>query len=252
MRFVFTAILVVAPASGKAITSEPSLLASGDYEEVALQSNAHSSEATRRSHGRATGYKPIPDALRANLIETLRSMDKLGTYVAVPPVSLQSPTLSESPALPEPPATLDYRTEKSTPIKNQDVCGSCWAFAVTEVMESAFAMKFNELNVLSPQLLVSCATEDYYQWNRSGTIGDSPGEFSSIEGCTGGHPLQALIYLTGVRHMWEDASETWRNLSVSPRPMVPELLYPYVEASWPNGTGCSELGCTSTCNRVRV
>lgn len=55
-------------------------------------------------------------------------------------------------------STDDNRLHKSasTPPYNQASCGSCWAFAATEVLESAVAINNGSLTKLSPQQLVSC------------------------------------------------------------------------------------------------
>ena len=58
------------------------------------------------------------------------------------------------------PDTVDWRKHDppvTTPVKNQGGCGSCWAFAATSVLESHVAIATDELFVLSPQELVSCA-----------------------------------------------------------------------------------------------
>lgn len=75
-----------------------------------------------------------------------------------------------------PPKNLDWRDKKIvTPVKDQGQCGSCWAFAATEVLESAYALKHNELPILAPQELVDCDKTSF--------------------GCSGGYPEQALIYI---------------------------------------------------------
>jgi len=56
------------------------------------------------------------------------------------------------------PASVDWRTVPNvvTATKDQGGCGSCWAFATTEVVESHVAIATNTLFNLSPQMLVSC------------------------------------------------------------------------------------------------
>jgi len=63
------------------------------------------------------------------------------------------------------PKSLDWREKKTpsggqivTPVKNQQSCGSCWAFSATETFESMYAIATGEAApVLSPQQIVSCA-----------------------------------------------------------------------------------------------
>jgi len=43
-----------------------------------------------------------------------------------------------------------------SPVKDQGQCGSCWAFATAECLESYWAMKTNELSVLSEQQILDC------------------------------------------------------------------------------------------------
>lgn len=62
------------------------------------------------------------------------------------------------------PQTFDWRTEKLGkcvhPIRNQEQCGSCWAFAGSEALSDRFCIQSNGAVdvVLSPQYLVSCDT----------------------------------------------------------------------------------------------
>jgi len=66
-----------------------------------------------------------------------------------------------------------------TPVKNQEQCGSCWAFSVTENIESMYCMKNNmdctNLPPLSVQEIVDCDTTD--------------------SGCEGGDPPTAYQFI---------------------------------------------------------
>jgi cathepsin L len=55
------------------------------------------------------------------------------------------------------PTNVDWR-EKGvvSPPKDQAMCGSCWAFAATETIESHVAIASGKLEVLSPQQIASC------------------------------------------------------------------------------------------------
>ncbi|KAL0490332.1 cathepsin B [Acrasis kona] len=46
-------------------------------------------------------------------------------------------------------------------IRDQARCGSCWAFAASEVLSDRFCIAGQDAGVLSPQYLVSCDTSDY-------------------------------------------------------------------------------------------
>ena len=64
------------------------------------------------------------------------------------------------------PASWDWRTQGIlTPIRDQDGCGSCWAFATVGAMEAAVLKTGGPSTDLSEQFLVSCNTEG---WNCDG------------------------------------------------------------------------------------
>jgi cysteine peptidase B len=61
---------------------------------------------------------------------------------------------------------------KTTPVKDQGQCGSCWAFSTTETVESALLMAGVKVVPLSPQEVVDCDSND--------------------DGCGGGYPQEAI------------------------------------------------------------
>mmetsp|Transcript_8069 Transcript_8069/g.24938 ORF Transcript_8069/g.24938 Transcript_8069/m.24938 type:complete len:387 (-) Transcript_8069:33-1193(-) len=62
-----------------------------------------------------------------------------------------------------------------TAVKDQGQCGSCWAFASTESIESYVALATNETPpVLAPQQLVSCAANPYECGGQGGCEGSIP------------------------------------------------------------------------------
>jgi C1A family cysteine protease len=64
---------------------------------------------------------------------------------------------------------------KTTPIKNQQQCGSCWAFSATEEIESAILIAGGSAQEGAPQEIVDCDTND--------------------SGCNGGDPAEAMQWI---------------------------------------------------------
>lgn len=64
---------------------------------------------------------------------------------------------------------------KTTPVKDQGTCGSCFSLSATETVETAYAIKTNKLIVLSPQQVVDCSKLN--------------------SGCNGGMPSRVYSYL---------------------------------------------------------
>jgi len=74
------------------------------------------------------------------------------------------------------PESMDWRTRGvTTKVKNQGGCGSCWAFASTEVIESHFAIanKATPLT-LAPQTFVDCAANPTHCGGTGGCEGSIP------------------------------------------------------------------------------
>jgi hypothetical protein len=89
------------------------------------------------------------------------------------------------------PAALDWRDAGVvTPVKNQGYCGSCWAFAATQAIESRWAMAYGKerLPELAVQQIVSCAD----------VLGAAPWSWWAPvngSGCFGGFETAAYDYV---------------------------------------------------------
>jgi len=92
------------------------------------------------------------------------------------------------------PQTFDWRNVNGmsavTPVKNQEQCGSCWAFSVTENIESEYClskqMDCSTLAPLAPQQIVDCDTSD--------------------DGCNGGDPPTAYQYVMSAGGMEDESN----------------------------------------------
>jgi len=70
------------------------------------------------------------------------------------------------------PASVDWRTKGVvSPVKDQGGCGSCWAFAATEAIETAVAQATGKILALSTQNVVSCAMNPHHCGGTGGCSG---------------------------------------------------------------------------------
>ncbi|XP_074947103.1 cathepsin O isoform X1 [Phalacrocorax aristotelis] len=74
------------------------------------------------------------------------------------------------------PKKFDWRDKKViAEVRNQQTCGGCWAFSIVGGIESAYAIKGNNLEELSVQQVIDCSYNNY--------------------GCSGGSTVSALSWL---------------------------------------------------------
>ena len=90
------------------------------------------------------------------------------------------------------PDHVDWRDQGVvTPVKNQGNCGSCWAFASVETLESHWAIKTGILQELSEQFVLDCTP--------------NPDQCGGTGGCNGGTASLAydrLIEIGGIPSEW--------------------------------------------------
>jgi len=99
------------------------------------------------------------------------------------------------PSQQEVPDSFDWIAQgKVTAVKNQGQCGSCWAFAATETIESVWlianGITSDNFSPLAPQQIVDCSTHD--------------------GGCNGGDPVSAFKYIKSAGGQDNDVNYPYR------------------------------------------
>jgi KDEL-tailed cysteine endopeptidase len=82
-------------------------------------------------------------------------------------------TLSATKLSETSPASVDWRTSATLPVKDQGQCGSCWAFSAVAAVEGMVAVNGGGLHSLSEQQLVDCAGGQYGNQGCNGGLMDS-------------------------------------------------------------------------------
>lgn len=154
----------------------PELLARrARFEESLAKVSAHNQEYQA---GRRTWYMSMNHLadLHPEEVSQLRSAKGSPGY---------RPLLGASWGVAANPDSVDWRQKGAvTEVKNQGMCGSCWAFAATEAVESHYFIRSGKLVKLAPQTYVDCVK--------------NPNECGGTGGCSGATP--ELAFNTTVEH----------------------------------------------------
>jgi len=123
----------------------------------------------------------------------------------------------EHPAVSSPCSSTvcDWRDVNAiTSVRNQGGCGSCWAFSVTEELETAWYLAGNDIPSLSEQQLVSCDKVD--------------------QGCNGGTPPTAYLSIQVMHGL--DSSAAYPYTSGSGNNSACKFNASYIAATMANWT----------------
>lgn len=97
-------------------------------------------------------------------------------------------SVTAKPDISDVPKNVDWRDKGViTPVKNQGMCGSCWAFAATEAIESYHTLKTGKQETLAPQQMVECT--------------DNPRRCGGAGGCQGATEqlgIESVVKMGGI------------------------------------------------------
>jgi len=137
---------------------------------VFLANLARAEQLTKESGTATFGVTKFSDMTPAEF------KSKMLMNVTLEPSSLPAAPVWQPTELKQLPAAYDWNSKGVvTAVKNQEQCGSCWAFSATETIESVWALAGNSIQILSEQQIVDCDTTD--------------------DGCDGGWPYDAYAYI---------------------------------------------------------
>jgi cathepsin L len=126
---------------------------------------AHNQEFQAGQHSWFMAMNHLSDWTPAEF-KRLRAKKSGEAWGQSPPTTLKSEASGPNPT------SVDWRKKNVvTPVKNQGGCGSCWAFASTETMESHYAIASGKLLVLAPQGYVDCVTNPHECGGKGGCEG---------------------------------------------------------------------------------
>jgi C1A family cysteine protease len=159
---------------GKVYATEDEMsLRFNNFKESVKRININNAYADMRGSGAKFGLNKFSDMSPAEFSEKVLMKPFTPAAAQYKQKNMLNPRITS-------PDTFDWRTKGAvTAVKDQGQCGSCWAFSVTENIESVWILYrglTNEtLPPLAPQQIVDCDTSDL--------------------GCSGGNPPTAYDYV---------------------------------------------------------
>jgi C1A family cysteine protease len=133
---------------------------------------AKAKELTKKNNGSAKfGITKFSDMSH----EEFSALYLMSNYTRMNPRPTAKTVFTQKVGAPDP-TNYDWSTTGyTTPVYNQQQCGSCWAFSATETIESYWALAGNAISTLSMEQIVDCDTTD--------------------QGCNGGNTNTAYQYV---------------------------------------------------------
>lgn len=136
------------------------------WEENFFKVKKHNQEAAMGLHNYTLKANHLADL---DITEYVKQMIKLLKSLRKP----DDETMLEAPHydLSKIPEELDWRDKGyNTPIRNQEDCGSCYAFSVASMIEAQVFKETGETKILSPQQLVDCSKSAGNMGCRGGSL----------------------------------------------------------------------------------
>lgn len=124
----------------------------------------HNQEASAGKHSFTMGLNHLADMTAEEV------NDKLNGLKLEEPIHFRNDTFKDVSGL-SIPQSVDWRKNGLvSPVQNQGLCGSCWAFSSLGALEGQMKKRTGSMVPLSPQNLVDCSTSDGNHGCRGGYI----------------------------------------------------------------------------------